>query len=74
MKSLMTLAAELAARKTTSLALIEDALMRIALSAGEGARVFIRTHRESALAEARASDTLRAHGIVPSPLAGSPVS
>ena len=70
----MTLAAELAARKTTSLALIEDALMRIALSTGEGARVFIRTHRESALAEARASDTLRAHGIVPSPLAGIPVS
>lgn len=74
MKPLLTLAGELAARKTTSLALVEDALMRIAVPSGEGARVFLRTHRESALAEARASDALRAHGIVPSPLAGIPVS
>ena len=36
--------------------------------------MFLRTHRESALAEAKASDALRAHGIVPSPLAGIPVS
>ncbi len=74
MKPLLTLAAELAARKTTSQALVEDALTRIAVPSGEGARVFLRTHRESALAEARASDDLRAHGIVPSPLAGIPVS
>ena len=74
MKPLLTLAAELAARKTTSQALVEDALTRIAIASGEGARVFMRTHRESALAEARASDTLRAHGLVPSPLAGIPVS
>lgn len=74
MKSLLTLAGELAARKTTSLALVEDALMRIAVPSGEGARVFVRTHHESALAEAKASDALRAHAIVPSPLAGIPVS
>ncbi len=74
MKPILTLAGELAARKTTSQALVEDALMRIAVPSGEGARVFLRTHRESALAEAKASDTLRAHGIVPSPLAGIPVS
>ena len=74
MKPIMTLAGELAARKTTSQALVEDALMRIAVPSGEGARVFLRTHRESALAEAKASDALRAHGIVPSPLAGIPVS
>lgn len=74
MKPLLTLAAELAAGKTTSQALVEDALMRIAVPSGEGARVFLRTHRESALAEAKASDALRAHGIVPSPLAGIPVS
>ena len=74
MKPILELAQALAARKTTSLALIEDALTRIALPSGEGARAFLRTHRESALAEARASDTLRAHGIVPSPLAGIPVS
>ena len=74
MKPIMALAAELAARKTSSQALIEDALTRIAAPAGEGVRVFLRTHRESALAEAKASDELRAHGIVPSPLAGIPVS
>lgn len=74
MKPLLMLAAELAARKTTSQGLVEDALMRIAIASGEGARVFMHTHRESALAEAKASDALRAHGIVPSPLAGIPVS
>jgi aspartyl-tRNA(Asn)/glutamyl-tRNA(Gln) amidotransferase subunit A len=74
MKPILTLADELAARKTTSHALVEDALMRIAVPSGEGERVFLRTHRESALAQAKASDTLRAHGIVPSPLAGIPVS
>jgi aspartyl-tRNA(Asn)/glutamyl-tRNA(Gln) amidotransferase subunit A len=74
MKTLSALAGELAARMTTSQALVEDALMRIAVPSGEGARVFVRTHRESALAEAKASDELRAHGIVPSPLAGIPVS
>jgi aspartyl-tRNA(Asn)/glutamyl-tRNA(Gln) amidotransferase subunit A len=74
MKTILTLARELAERKTTSLALVEDALTRIAAPSGEGARVFLRTRRESALAEARASDALRAQGIVPSPLAGIPVS
>ncbi len=74
MKPIMALADELAAGKTSSQALIEDALTRIAAPSGEGARVFLRTHRESALAEARASDALRALGIVPSPLAGIPVS
>jgi aspartyl-tRNA(Asn)/glutamyl-tRNA(Gln) amidotransferase subunit A len=74
MKTLLMLAAELASRKTTSQALVEDALARIALATGEGARVFTRTYRETALAEAKASDALRALGIVPSPLAGIPVS
>jgi aspartyl-tRNA(Asn)/glutamyl-tRNA(Gln) amidotransferase subunit A len=74
MKTLLMLAAELASRKTTSQTLVEDALARIALDAGEGARVFMRTYSETALAEAKASDALRALGIVPSPLAGIPVS
>jgi aspartyl-tRNA(Asn)/glutamyl-tRNA(Gln) amidotransferase subunit A len=74
MKPIMTLANELATGKTSSQALVEDALMRIAAPSGEGARVFLRTRRESALAEARASDALRAHGVVASPLAGIPVS
>ena len=74
MKTIAALAGELAARRITSQALVEDALTRIAAPSGEGARVFLRTHREVALAEAKASDALRAHGIVPSPLAGIPVS
>lgn len=74
MKAIMALAGELAAGKTSSQALVEDALTRIAAPSGEGARVFLRTHRDAALAEAKASDALRAHGIVPSPLAGIPVS
>jgi aspartyl-tRNA(Asn)/glutamyl-tRNA(Gln) amidotransferase subunit A len=74
MKPILALAGELASGKTTSQALVEGALTRIAIASGEGARVFIRTHRESALAEARASDILRVHGIVASPLAGIPVS
>ncbi len=74
MKTIATLAGELAARKTSSQELVEDALTRIAAPSGEGARVFLRTRDESARAEARASDALRAHGIVPSALAGIPVS
>jgi aspartyl-tRNA(Asn)/glutamyl-tRNA(Gln) amidotransferase subunit A len=74
MKPLLTLAAELASGKTTSQALVEDALARIAAPSGEGARAFMRVYRETALAEAKASDALRALGIVPSPLAGIPVS
>ena len=74
MKTILALADELAAGKTSSQKLLENALLRIAAPAGEGARVFLRTHRDSALAEAKASDSLRAQGIVPSPLAGIPVS
>jgi aspartyl-tRNA(Asn)/glutamyl-tRNA(Gln) amidotransferase subunit A len=72
--TIASLAASLAAGHTTSLALTEAALVRITDPAGEGARAFIRTDRDAALAQAEASDRLRAHGIVPSPLAGLPVS
>ncbi|MEE8333836.1 MAG: amidase [Alphaproteobacteria bacterium] len=68
------LAAELAAGATTSRALVEAALARIDDPAGEGKRVMLKVHREAALAAADASDTLRARGYVPSPLAGLPVS
>jgi len=74
MKPILRLARDLAAAKTTSVALVEEALARIADPAGEGARVYLRTYAKAALAEARASDSLRAQGIVPSPLAGIPVS
>lgn len=69
-----SLAADLAAGRTTSRALTERALARIKDPAGEGARVFIRVDEAAALAAADASDRLRKAGCVPSPLAGLPIS
>ena len=46
------LAADLAAGRTTSRRLTEQALARIADPAGEGARAFMKVYAESALAEA----------------------
>jgi len=74
MKTIYQLAAELAAGKTSSRALVELALARIDDPAGEGARAFLRTHADAALLQASACDQLRLCGIVPSPLAGIPVS
>ena len=73
-QTLESLAADLAAGRTTALTLAEAALARAQDAAGEGARVFTHISRERALAAARASDTLRAAGIVRSPLEGIPVS
>lgn len=72
--TIASLAADLAAGHTTSRALVEQALARIADPAGEGSRTFIKVYRQQALAAADASDALRKAGIVPSPLAGIPVS
>ncbi len=74
MQPLLALAADLTSGKTTSAALVEGALLRGADLGGEGARVFVRHYAEAAQAAAAASDRLRAHGIVASPLAGVPVS
>lgn len=60
--------------RTSSVALTEAALARAQDEAGEGARVFTRLYVESALAQARASDTLRAAGIVRSAVDGLPIS
>lgn len=49
-------------------------LRRIADPAGEGARCFIQVNGEKALDQARAGDTMRRHGVIPSPLAGVPIS
>ncbi|WP_448254877.1 amidase [Ottowia oryzae] len=68
------LAADLAAGRTTSLQLTEAALARAQDPAGEGARVFTRLDADRARAAAQASDTLRAAGIVRSPLEGLPIS
>ncbi len=74
MPSLASLADDLAQGRTTSRALTEACLARIEDKAGEGARTFIRLHRAQALAAAEVSDRLRGFGIVPSPLAGIPIS
>ena len=72
--TIQSLAGDLAAGRTTSRALVERALARIEDAAGEGKRAFVKVWRDQALAAADASDRLRKAGIVPSPLAGLPIS
>lgn len=72
--TLAKLAADLAAGRTTSRALVEAALERIADPAGEGKRAFVKVYADHARAAAEAQDKLRAAGYVASPLAGLPVS
>jgi aspartyl-tRNA(Asn)/glutamyl-tRNA(Gln) amidotransferase subunit A len=64
----------LARGKTTSRRLVEEALARIADANGEGGRAFTQVHAQGALAAAEGSDRLRKQGVVPSRLAGLPVS
>jgi aspartyl-tRNA(Asn)/glutamyl-tRNA(Gln) amidotransferase subunit A len=68
------LAADLAAGRTTSRRLTEQALARIADPAGEGPRAFMKVYAESALAEADFSDRLRKGGVRRSAVDGLPVS
>jgi aspartyl-tRNA(Asn)/glutamyl-tRNA(Gln) amidotransferase subunit A len=72
--TLVSRAAELAAGRTTSRALVEEALARIADPAGEGSRCFLRVYADTARVAAEAQDRLRSAGYVASPLAGLPVS
>src|SRR6266849_1782242 len=73
-RPIAALAQELAEGKPTSRRLVEAALARIADAGGEGGRVFTKVHAQGALLAADASDRLRKEGVVPSPLAGLPVS
>src|SRR5437773_10924662 len=73
-RPIAALAQELAEGKTTSRRLVEAALARIADAGGEGGRVFTKVHAQGALVAADASDRLRKEGVVPSALAGLPVS
>ena len=73
-RPISALARELAEGKTTSRRLVEAALERIADAAGEGGRAFTRVSAREALLAADASDRMRKGGVVPSPLAGLPVS
>ncbi len=68
------LASELSAGRTTSRKLVETALSRIADPALEGSRAFMKVYKDAALAEADASDRLRALGVVRSPVEGIPIS
>jgi len=74
MRPIAELAADLATGRNSSRALTEQALGRIADPKGEGARAFLRVDREAALEAADASDRLRKHSVVRSPLEGLPVS
>jgi aspartyl-tRNA(Asn)/glutamyl-tRNA(Gln) amidotransferase subunit A len=65
--------AELAAGRTTSSALTEEAL-DAALNGSEARATFIDVHAETARATARAIDSLRGTGVPLPPLAGIPVS
>ena len=67
------LAADLDAGRTTSAALVDEALARIADPAGEGGRCFIAVYAEQARKAAAAQDRLREAGYRGSPLGGLPV-
>jgi aspartyl-tRNA(Asn)/glutamyl-tRNA(Gln) amidotransferase subunit A len=73
-RPIAALARELAEGRTTSRGLVEAALARIGDSSGEGARAYTRVSTREALLAADASDRMRRIGVVPSPLAGLPVS
>ncbi|HEX7054088.1 MAG TPA: amidase [Burkholderiales bacterium] len=68
------LGADLAAGRTTSRELVEQALARIADPAGEGARAFMKVYAEAARAEAEHCDRLRKAGVRRSAVDGLPVS
>jgi len=68
------LAADLAAGRTSSRELVEQALARVAEPGGEGSRAFLKVHAESARAEADAADRLRKAGVRRSAVDGLPVS
>jgi len=72
--TVLQLAEALAAGRTRSRDLVEQALARITDPSGEGARTFVKVYGDSARAAADAQDQLRKAGYVASPLAGLPVS
>ncbi|HEY4170141.1 MAG TPA: amidase [Reyranella sp.] len=71
---ILQLAADLAAGRTSSRRLTDEALARIEDPKGEGKRAFIKVYKQQAIAAADASDAQRKAGLVPGPLAGIPVS
>src|SRR4051794_20041337 len=65
---------DLAAGKTSSRELVEQALARIAEPAGEGARAFMAVSADSARADADTADRLRKSGVRRSAVDGLPIS
>jgi aspartyl-tRNA(Asn)/glutamyl-tRNA(Gln) amidotransferase subunit A len=74
MRALASLAADLRAGTTSSRALVEECLRRIADAHGEGSRVFIKVYADSARAQADRQDAARRAGTPATPLAGIPLS
>ena len=66
------LGAELAAGRTTSRELVEEAFARIVDPAGEGDRAFIKLYADSARGEAEFADRQRKTGVRRSPVDGLP--
>src|SRR5262245_36629119 len=65
---------DLAAGRTSSRELAEQALARIADPAGEGARAFMKVYAEAARADADHADRLRKAGVRRSAVDGLPIS
>ena len=74
MRTLEQTANALADGSTTSRALVEECLARIADPAGEGARAFIKTDAAWARALAQSMDALRRAGRAPGRYAGIPIA
>jgi len=74
MHAIEDLAQSLADGQTTSRALVEAALARIADPMGEGSRVFIKVHAERARAAADAVDAARKVGLSVGRYAGIPIA
>jgi aspartyl-tRNA(Asn)/glutamyl-tRNA(Gln) amidotransferase subunit A len=74
MRTLAEAQRTLSSGATTARKLAEECLARATDPAGEGGRVFIALDADKVRAQADASDALRKHAIVPSPLAGLPIT
>ena len=73
-RTLAQLARDLAQGRTTSRALVEDCLARIAEPHGEGGRTFLKVHEQTARAAADFHDRMRQCGAPVGAYAGIPVS